>query len=51
MIILPAKREFHFGRGAWLTLSLIIVSIIATMAATVLDGSNTFITRNNLETR
>ena len=49
MIILPAKRESHFGRGVWLTLSLIIVSIIATMAAAALNAPNTFVTRNNLE--
>ena len=50
MTILPIKRDSHFGRSAWLTLSLIIEPIIATLAATALDGANPFATRNNLET-
>ena len=49
MTILPKKRAAHFDRGACLALLLIIVSISATLTATVLDGPNTFVTRNNLE--
>ena len=50
MIILPTKRDSHFGRGAWLALSLIIESIITTLAATASDGPNPKGTRINLET-
>ena len=51
MTILLIKRDSHFGRGAWLFLSLIIEPIIATLAATALDGPNPKVTRNNLEAK
>ena len=48
MIILPAKRESHFGRGVWLALLLIIESIIAAPAA-ALYGANPFLVRTHVE--